>query len=272
MSIRCEGTAGLKYQLCGKSLTGGQGSVILKDVPIAPRPKRSSERVSLAEHAYYVIRERILRGEIPLGADLSRRRLAIELEMSLLPVSEALQTLENDGLVESRPRVGTRVCLPTPEQIRERYEIREALESQSARLYAAHADARDKRETENRAEHMDAMFNKCFNGAQPDREFLYAVQSYHLDFHLQIAECAGCHALRAMIEKNNVLIFNWLFDVAASRPPLPPRFHRDLIQALNRGDVKTADEAMREHIRHGRETIVDRLSSPAPKRDFKRVK
>src|SRR5437879_2002130 len=59
--------------------------------------------------------------------------------MSLLPVSEALQRLENDGVVESVPRVGTRVCLPTPQDIRERYEIREALESQSARLFAEKA-------------------------------------------------------------------------------------------------------------------------------------
>lgn len=243
------------------------------DVPtFASRSRRSGERVSLAEQAYYVIRERILRGEIPLGAALSRRKLASELKMSLLPVSEALQSLENDGLVESRARVGTRVCLPTPEQIRERYEIREALESQSARLYVERATDRDKRETERRAEHMDAMFNKCFSGSPPDRQFLYAVQSYHLDFHLRIAECSGCNALTSMIEKNNVLIFNWLFDVAASRPPLPPRFHRDLIQALNRGDVPAADMAMRAHIRHGRETIVDRLSSPAHGKGFRRVK
>src|SRR4051794_2926175 len=97
------------------------------------RPARDS--VSLSEHAYYVIRERILKGEIALGDPLSRRKLAAELGMSLLPVAEALQQLESDGLVESRPRVGTRVCLPTEEEVRERYEIREALETQAARLY-----------------------------------------------------------------------------------------------------------------------------------------
>jgi DNA-binding GntR family transcriptional regulator len=235
-------------------------------------PGRVRERVSLAEHAYYVIRERILKGEIPLGGDLSRRKLASELGMSLLPVSEALQALENDGLVESRPRVGTRVCLPNKEEILERYEIREALESQAARLYAEKAGLRDRRETEQRAEHMDAMFNKCSSGAENDHEFLYAVQSYHFEFHLRIAECAGCTALRKMIEKNHILIFNWLFDVAASRPSLPPRFHRDLIEALNRGKVEVADEAMRAHIRFGRETIVDRLGSRAADRRFERVK
>jgi len=149
--------------------------------------------------------------------------------MSLLPIAEALQSLEKDGLVESRARVGTRVCLPTADEIRERYEIREALESQAARLYAERAGLRDKRETEQRAENMDAMFNQCSDGSEQGREFLYAVQSYHLEFHLRIAEAARCNALRDMIEKNHVLIFNWLFDVAASRPPLPPRFHRDLI-------------------------------------------
>jgi DNA-binding GntR family transcriptional regulator len=83
-------------------------------------PARSSERrVSLSEQAYYSIRERILKGEIPLGAPLSRRRLADELGMSLLPVAEALQSLERDGLVESQPRVGTRVCLPDAGEIRD---------------------------------------------------------------------------------------------------------------------------------------------------------
>src|SRR6202158_1305408 len=91
-----------------------------------------AERVSLSEQAYYTIRERILKGVIALGAPLSRRKLAAELGMSLLPVAEALQALESDGLVESRPRVGTRVCLPTAEEIYARYQVREAFESQSA--------------------------------------------------------------------------------------------------------------------------------------------
>ena len=224
----------------------------------APRVRApaSKERVSLSEHAYILIRDRILKGEIPLGAALSRRKLAAELGMSLLPVAEALQRLENDELVESRPRVGTRVCLPTAEDIRERYEIREALESQAARLFAQRASVRDKLELEKMAEHMDAMFNRCA-GTVSDRDFLFAVQSYHSEFHLRIAEGAQCRALRQTIEKNHVLIFNWLFDVAAQRPPLPPRFHRDLMEAINKGNPEEADHAMRQHIRYGLDTIVN---------------
>src|SRR5689334_8741668 len=192
--------------------------------------------------------------------------------MSLLPVSEALQALESDGLVESRPRVGTRVSLPDAEQIRERYEVREALESQAARLYAERAGARQKREMEKIADHMDALFNRCVLGTARDREFLYAVHSYHLELHLRIAEYAACRALREMIEKNHVLIFNWLFDVAASRPPLPPAFHSDLIAPLNSGKVELADRAMRKHVRYGRSSVVELLGTRATSAKFERVK
>lgn len=236
------------------------------------KSKPGREHVSLADHAYYVIRERILKGEVPLGAPLSRRRLAAELGMSLLPVAEALQTLENDGLVESRPRVGTRVCLPTPTEIRERYEVREALESHAARLYTQRATAKQRRELERMAAHLDAMFNRLTGATGQDREFLYAVHSYHLQFHASIAEGTGCRTLRETIEKNHVLIFNWLFDVAASRPPLPPRFHRELAEALNQGDVETADKAMRAHVRHGLETVATNVGSRARNIKFERVK
>jgi DNA-binding GntR family transcriptional regulator len=242
------------------------------------RPELPRGRRSLSEHAYLVVKQRILKGEIALGAALSRRKLAVEFGMSLLPVAEAFQLLESDGLVESRPRVGTRVCLPSAEDIRERYEIREALETQSARLFAERASTRDRLELESMAEDMDAMFNRCAASPGNDRDFLYAVHTYHMQFHLRIAEGAGCRALRETIEKNHVLIFNWLFDVTAKRPPLPPRFHRELAEALNHGIVEEADRAMRAHIRYGLEAIVDKLgpranASSRPKsKGFERVK
>jgi len=65
------------------------------------------ENLSLAAEAYNTVRQRILRGELTMGQVISRRRLASELGMSFLPVSEALLRLEFEGLLESRPRSGT---------------------------------------------------------------------------------------------------------------------------------------------------------------------
>jgi len=228
------------------------------------------ERISLSERAYLTIRDQILKGELPLGAALSRRKLAATLGMSMLPVAEALQRLENDGVVESRPRIGTRVCRPTAQDIRERYEVREALESHAARLFAQKASARERLELKKMAEQMDAMFNRCAKGDN-DPEFLYAVQSQHAQLHFRIAECTGCGALHRTIEKNHILIFNWLYDVAARRPPLPPSFHRDLIAALSAGDPEQADRAMRQHIRHGLDNII-RAIGPNPPTAVQRVK
>jgi DNA-binding GntR family transcriptional regulator len=234
------------------------------------RLANQDERLSLSEKAYLTIRDQILKGELPLGAAISRRKLAARLGMSMLPVAEALQRLESDGVVESRPRIGTRVCSPTAQDIRERYEVREALESQAARLFAERASPRERQELQEMAEQMDAMFNRCAKG-EKDREFLYTIQSYHAQLHFRIAECTGCGALHRTIEKNHILIFNWLYDVAARRPPLPPRFHRDLIAALSLGDPEHADRAMRQHIRHGLEDII-RAIGPNLQGTVQRVK
>src|SRR5918995_2591122 len=101
----------------------------------------SGEAASLAAEAYSVVRRRILRGELVMGQVISRRKLAAELGMSFLPVSEALLRLEFEGLLESRPRAGTRVRIPSREDVQGHYIVREALETQAARLFAQLATA-----------------------------------------------------------------------------------------------------------------------------------
>ena len=63
--------------------------------------------------------------------------LADEAGMSIVPIGEALRRLEDDRLIESRPRAGTRVRVHTDADVRALYELREALETQSARLAGA---------------------------------------------------------------------------------------------------------------------------------------
>ena len=100
---------------------------------------------SLAARAYLKIRNQILKGELPVGMALARRKLAAALNISVPPVSEALQRLEREGLVECKPRVGTRVRVPTRRDIEDRSLVREALETQAARLFAERATPAEKR-------------------------------------------------------------------------------------------------------------------------------
>ncbi len=218
---------------------------------------------SLAHEAYLQIREKILRGEVPMGGVISRRQLAAELGMSFVPVTEAVQRLESEGLVESKPRVGTRVRIPTPNDIRERYIIREALEAQSARLFCERASVSERRGLQNMAHRLDEEAGRISS----DPEAQYAFQSFHLQFHMQIAHWSGSTLLCEMLEKNHLLVFNWLFDINAELV-VPAGGHTELAAVLASHDPEAASLAMSNHIRSGmseiQEAIARRFSLTLP--------
>lgn len=227
-------------------LQGGRGS--------------NSGSESLANRAYEQIRDEILRGNFAIGDILSRRKLAERLHMSFLPITEALQRLESEHLVESRPRIGTRVRIPTNQDILDSFEIREALETQAARLCCERMTDREREHLIASAQHLDKLYTVS---ALEKRQspFLFSVHSYHMQFHVSIAQLANSPGLLRAIEKEQVLIFNWLFDTAAQQNALPADFHSELAKALCSGDLAKADIAMRKHIRYGRDYIVGSMSS-----------
>jgi DNA-binding GntR family transcriptional regulator len=216
---------------------------------------------TLAQRAYRLVRERVLKGVYPPGAALSRRRLADEFGMSLLPVAEALQRLVNDGLLESRPRVGTRVRTLQRDELRDRYNLREALESQSARLFAGVSNARERGEMMRMAQKLDGYYADSI-GRESDREYRLAVRQHHVRFHLRIAEIGGSPLLRQAIEREQDLLFCWLSDTAAQVHPLPARYHSELAEALCSGDVARADEAIRQHIRYALDELMKLSDEP----------
>jgi DNA-binding GntR family transcriptional regulator len=95
--------------------------------------------------------------------------------------------------------------------------------------------------------------------AEADEEFLYSVHMYHMRFHLRIAELGGNSLLSGAIQREQVLVFNWLFDTVAQQRSLPPHFHSQLAAALTGFSVEVADKAMREHIRYGMERVVNAM-------------
>jgi DNA-binding GntR family transcriptional regulator len=213
------------------------------------RKREPESAPPLSKKAYFLIRERILRGELGPGQVLSGRTLAEEFNMSLLPVSGALRQLESEKLVESRPRAGTRVRIPQPAEVRGRCVVREALEAQSARLCCTQATIKERLELLRAARQLDILYDRL--GRDGDSELQYVVHAHHFDLHMRIAECAHCPELKEAIEINQVLIYNWFFDLAAKRRLLPPGFHTDLLEAVTGSDPLRADKAMRTHVQYG---------------------
>jgi DNA-binding GntR family transcriptional regulator len=213
---------------------------------------------SLAGRAYLQIREKILKGDLPVGDVISRRKLAAELNISVPPVTEALQQLEAEGLLESKPRVGTRVRVPTPQEIEDRCLVREALESQAARLFAERATVEEKKALRQMGRRVDQLY-ACCEAQTVDRGFLFSANTYHMKLHLRIAECGRCAALHDAIEKEQVLVFNWLYDTAVERRTLASDHHVRLTDALARGTADQAEAAMRRHIRVGLQEVLAKL-------------
>jgi DNA-binding GntR family transcriptional regulator len=81
----------------------------------------------------------IVEGRLVPGEDLNSVDLSKRFDSSRTPVREALMLLEQEGLVEIRPRRRPRVASFSPERIREIYEIRGHLLSIVGTLVAARA-------------------------------------------------------------------------------------------------------------------------------------
>ena len=163
--------------------------------------------------------------------------------MSTLPVTEALRRLESEKLIEAVPRVGTIVRVPTRQDVLGFYVVREALESQAARLFVQKATSTDHQKLVKAARSLDASYNTCASSPGATERELFGLRNQHMDFHLELAAGARCPLLYEAIEKNQILIFNWFFDQLFGYPGLPNNWHGELAEVLERTDPDAADQA-----------------------------
>jgi len=169
--------------------------------------------------------------------------------MSLLPVAQTLRQLESDKLVESRPRAWTRVRIPAAERVRGRCIVREALEAQPARLCCLQATIKECLELLRLAGQLDSLYDRFRRNH--DLELQFVVHTHHFEPHMRVADYARCPERQASIEMNQVLIYNWFFDIATARRSQPARFHLRLLKAVTGSDPLVAEKEMRPPVQYG---------------------
>ena len=114
------------------------------DRPWHDRPfKQAPEFRPLRHDAYAALYEAILLGHIPPGERLVEAEIARQMGISRGPLREAIRQLEQDGLVEYRPRRGAVVAELTRERVLDAYSTRVELEGFAARLAAQRMTAAD---------------------------------------------------------------------------------------------------------------------------------
>jgi len=139
------------------------------------------------------------------------------------------------------------------------YVVREALESQAARLFAEKAAFADRQKLIESAESLDAAYATCAASLKATDKQLFDLRNQHMTFHLELAAGTRCPFLYEAIEKNQILIFNWFFDQLFGYPGLPNHWHVDLAKVLARNDPDEADRAMRQHVRFRMDELLIRL-------------
>lgn len=92
------------------------------------RPPTTQEAV-LAE-----LRQMLVSGRLRPGDQIRQEALAADLNVSRVPIREALKTLESEGQITYRPRRGYFVTELSIEDVRELHRLRELLEEEALRV------------------------------------------------------------------------------------------------------------------------------------------
>jgi DNA-binding GntR family transcriptional regulator len=115
----------------------------------------SPAHLSLDQNVAKVLREAILNGDLAPDVRLRQEQLARHFQVSRIPIREALQQLESEGLIAMEPRRGARVSALTAGAIRELFEMRIALERLLMEKAVPHLDERRLREAREVLRKMD---------------------------------------------------------------------------------------------------------------------
>ena len=196
-----------------------------------------------AKRAYRSLRHQILSNELKPGQQLPQQRLAKHLGIGTVPLREAMIRLECEGLVESVPQWGARVRVWTLERWHHLFELRVAIELQTARLCAERATDRELEELMSEARELDAFFD-----ATPQDFAQMAARDAAL--HHRIAQLARSPLLLEQFERGQVLgqmvYLTIRYDTDYKQEP--PHPHVDLVKALATRNVDLVRETMQWHL------------------------
>lgn len=79
------------------------------------------------EWVFQILRNSIIRGEIPAGTQLKQDEISTALSVSHIPVREALRQLEAQGLVRIHPNRGATVTILSRDSLEDMMEIRASI-------------------------------------------------------------------------------------------------------------------------------------------------
>lgn len=197
-----------------------------------------------------ILRDDIVLGRRAPGSRLVERDIAAELNVSRLPVREAIRALVGEGIVISRPRTWAVVREFTHRDVQDFGEVREAIET----LIFVFAAQR----------HDEAGLARVRGAYERERAAaedgdVDAARTAAAEFHEIVAELAGNEMLSELIGVF-VTRLRWLFGQHDDLSAMAEE-HRVILAALEARDAESLRRIIPLHLAGGQEAALRRLAN-----------
>lgn len=226
------------------------------DSPAVPRVRPIESR-SVADQVMLELRRSILCGALAPGREFSLRELAEMLQVSIIPVREALRSLETQGLVQMRPGRSAAVAPLDLGELQSIYRLRRRLEPEiGQRSCGLISDGELDRLDEQAVE---------FGAEQLTMNEIY--ESHH-EFHLALlAPAATSWDLRILSTLwracERYIRIGWgKLDPDPNEHRRRETHHRELVAAFRLRDPEVAARALHQHLSRNEETALRALDGP----------
>ena len=187
------------------------------------------------------IRNEVSSGILKPGDQLEVTALAERFGVSRTPIREAIRTLVESGVLETRPRKGSFVRVLSAKQLLDLFQVAAELEGMACRLAALSL-------TKENVEAIERGLAKCTQAAEVQNNAEYAMAN--LDFHTAIHNASGNDWLIEQLRQLQINLNSYRTMPYEIRGRLKKSTdeHKIICDAILSGDGEHACNLMRDHM------------------------
>ncbi|MFX0560718.1 GntR family transcriptional regulator [Tepidibacillus infernus] len=188
------------------------------------------------------------------GKILSERELASELGISRTPIREAFQQLIKEGIVENEPHRGVKIATMSEDKVIQLYQVREVIEGLGARLMA-------EKQNNNILEKLSHLLDQAETAIENGD--IHLLSEINSQFHYTIALGTENQYLITILQtlQNHISLMMSTSLSSLGRPLENIQEHWMIVHALEKGDARLAEEAMRHHIRNALASAIKQIQT-----------
>jgi DNA-binding GntR family transcriptional regulator len=209
-----------------------------------PHSKRS---LTSADRICEELRHSIIFGHHEPGERLNLDELAIRHGTSVTPVREALQMLNQEGLVTIKPHAGFYVTRVTLKELRDMLELREILEVASVERAVV-------RITDEQIEELECV-HRGYTGDDETSYERYVAENRR--FHYLIAQASGNQELAEAVGRLHDRLARFFVFVHTGEEV--EKRHKRLIEALHTREAEVARQVILDEVRETQEITLEHV-------------